>query len=129
MGRARVLQEVRVMRFEDLLARHERGELTQEEVGELLGMSGRTLRRRLADEGTTVTAILDETRTELARQLIVDTRMPIHEIAQTLHYTKPGAFSRAYLGWTGITPLSARRAALRAATIERPERPHRPRRR
>ena len=33
------------MRFEDLLARHERGELTQEEVGELLGMSGRTFRR------------------------------------------------------------------------------------
>jgi transposase len=54
MGRARVLQEVRVMRFEDLLARHERGELTQEEVGELLGMSGRTFRRwreRYREEG------------------------------------------------------------------------------
>ena len=99
------------------------------QIASALGMSARTLRRRLADEGTTVTAILNETRTELARQLIVDTRMPIHEIAQTLHYTKPGAFSRAYLGWTGITPLSARRAALRAATIERPERPRRPRRR
>jgi transposase len=33
------------MRFEDLLARHEGGELTQEEAGELLGMSGRTFRR------------------------------------------------------------------------------------
>ena len=33
------------MRFEDLLDRHERGELTQEEAGELLGMSGRTFRR------------------------------------------------------------------------------------
>jgi AraC-like DNA-binding protein len=95
------------------------------QIASSLGMSGRTLRRRLADEGTTVTAILDETRTEFARQLIVDTRMPIHEIAQTLHYAKPGAFSRAYLGWTGITPLSARRAALRATTIERPGRPRR----
>jgi AraC-like DNA-binding protein len=87
------------------------------QIASALGMSGRTLRRRLADEGTTVTAILDETRTELARQLIVDTRMPIHEIAQTLHYTKPGAFSRAYANWTGITPRSARSAALRGATV------------
>jgi len=45
MGRARVLQEIRVMRFEELLERHERGELTHEEAGELLGMSGRTFRR------------------------------------------------------------------------------------
>lgn len=42
------------MRFEDLLARHERGELTQEEAGELLGLSGRTFRRwrdRYREEG------------------------------------------------------------------------------
>ena len=48
------------MRFEDLLDRHERGELTQEEVGELLGMSGRTFRRwreRYREEG--VEGLLD----------------------------------------------------------------------
>jgi transposase len=42
------------MRFEELLERHERGELTQEEVGELIGMSGRTFRRwreRYREEG------------------------------------------------------------------------------
>jgi len=42
------------MRFEELLARHERGALTQEEAGELLGMSGRTFRRwreRYREEG------------------------------------------------------------------------------
>ena len=54
MERAQVLQEIRVMRFEELLERHERGELTQEETGELLGMSGRTFRRwreRYREEG------------------------------------------------------------------------------
>jgi AraC-like DNA-binding protein len=91
-----------------------------------LMMSPRTLRRRLADEGTTFSAIVDETRAELARQLIVQTRMPIHEIAQTLHYTKPGAFSRAYKSWTGINPLSARRAVLRTATVKRRRRPRGP---
>jgi transposase len=54
MGRARTLQEIRVMRFEALLDRHERGELSQGEAAELLGMSERTFRRhrdRFRDEG------------------------------------------------------------------------------
>jgi len=54
MGRAEVLQGVRAMRFEGLLDRHERGELSQEEAAERLGVSERTFRRwrdRLRDEG------------------------------------------------------------------------------
>ena len=54
MGRAEVLQGVRQMRFEGLLERHERGELSQEEAAEMLGVSERTFRRwrdRLRDEG------------------------------------------------------------------------------
>jgi transposase len=45
MGRARVLEDIRIMRFEDLLERHERGFLSQEEAGEMLGVSERTFRR------------------------------------------------------------------------------------
>ena len=54
MGRAGVLQGVRQMRFEGLLERHERGELSQGEAAEMLGASERTFRRwrdRLRDEG------------------------------------------------------------------------------
>lgn len=54
MGRAGVLQEIRRMRFEALLERHERGELSQIEAAEMLGVSERTFRRwrdRLRDEG------------------------------------------------------------------------------
>jgi len=54
MGRARVLEEIRIMRFEEVLDRHERGYLTQAEAGEMLGMSERTLRRwqvRYREEG------------------------------------------------------------------------------
>ena len=45
MGRARVLEEIRIMRFEEVLDRHERGYLTQAEAGEMLGMSERSFRR------------------------------------------------------------------------------------
>jgi transposase len=54
MGRAGVLQEIRIMRFEALLDRHERGVLSQIEAAEMLGVSERTFRRwrdRLRDEG------------------------------------------------------------------------------
>src|SRR5512135_1600064 len=55
MGGAEVLQEIRIMRFEAFLDRHERGELNQIEVAEMLGVSERTFRRwrdRLRDEGS-----------------------------------------------------------------------------
>jgi transposase len=54
MGRAEVLQGIRRMRFESLLDRHERGELSQIEAAEMLGVSERTFRRwrdRLREEG------------------------------------------------------------------------------
>jgi transposase len=54
MVRAEVLQGVREMRFEGLLERHERGELSQIEAAEMLGIGERTFRRwrdRLRDEG------------------------------------------------------------------------------
>jgi transposase len=55
MERARINEGVRRMRFEDLLGRHERGELGQEAAAEMLGISDRTFRRwrdRVADEGS-----------------------------------------------------------------------------
>jgi DNA-binding transcriptional regulator YiaG len=58
MGRAGVLQGVRQMRFERLLQRHERGELSQAEAAEMLGVSERTFRRwreRPADPSPTAT--------------------------------------------------------------------------
>lgn len=54
MDRARINEGIRRMRFEDLLGRHRRGELGQEAVAEMLGISDRTFRRwrdRLRDEG------------------------------------------------------------------------------
>ena len=54
MGRAEVLQGVRQMRFEGLLDRHERGELSQQEAAEMLGIGERSFRRwrdRLRDAG------------------------------------------------------------------------------
>ena len=60
-----------------------------------------------------LTELLDELRYERAQQLLEQTRMPIEDIAATLQFSKPGAFSRAYKAWTGVTPRSSRTMAAR----------------
>ncbi|MGL6224237.1 MAG: helix-turn-helix domain-containing protein, partial [Steroidobacteraceae bacterium] len=73
-------------------------------VAAALGISPRRLRERLEAEGSSVKGLLEDLRCELARQLLEESRLPIGEIAATLHYSKPGAFSRAFKAWTGKTP-------------------------
>ena len=86
-----------------------------------LGVSRRRLHERLAAEGTRYASLLADVRGEIARQLLEGTRMPVAEIATTLHYGSPGAFSRAYKAWTGVSPRAAR--ARSAAGCDNPRPP------
>jgi len=83
---------------------------SSDKVAQGLGIKSRRLRERLAAEGSSVKGLLEDLRCELARQLLEESRLPIGEIAATLHYSKPGAFSRAFKGWTGKTPRQWRKA-------------------
>jgi len=78
------------------------------EIAHQLGVSPRTLARRLAAEGLTFSAVLDELRAELARRYLKDEDLPISKIAWMLGYREPSAFNHAYKRWTGITPRKAR---------------------
>ena len=80
-------------------------------LAQVLGMKPRRLRERLEAEGTSVKQLLGDVRYELARQLLEETRMPIGEISASLHYSKPGAFSRAFREWSGKTPRRWRQGA------------------
>ena len=68
-----------------------------------LGMSARTLRRHLAQEGTSLRAVVDEVRREHADRLLA-AGMPVKEVAFSLGFSEPSAFSRAYKRWTGRAP-------------------------
>jgi AraC-like DNA-binding protein len=78
------------------------------EVARRIGLHPRTLGRRLKDGGTTFQALLDETRLQLARQLLHDTRAPVARIADSLGYRDPTVFTRAFRRWTGLTPRDFR---------------------
>ncbi|MFO1406343.1 MAG: AraC family transcriptional regulator [Steroidobacteraceae bacterium] len=91
-------------------------------VARALGVSRRRLHARLAAEGTRYSTLLADVRGEIARQLVEGTRMPLAEIATTLHYGSPGAFSRAYKAWTGVAPRTARARAAAGCDNPRPPR-------
>lgn len=80
-------------------------------VAQELGMSSRTLRRRLLEQRTSYHEILDRVRRELADELLADADRKLAEVAFLLGFSDASAFHRAYVRWTGSTPASGRRAS------------------
>jgi AraC-like DNA-binding protein len=73
-------------------------------VARELGMSGRTLQRRISEEGTSFRQLLTETRQELVRNYLGDEMLEIAEAAFLLGYEDANSFYRAFRSWTGTTP-------------------------
>jgi len=73
-----------------------------------LGLTERTLLRRLADEGTSFSEILEDVRCTLADKYIQDNRLSLKQIAYLLGYGDQSAFSVAFKRWKGCTPKQAR---------------------
>jgi len=73
-----------------------------------LGVSTRTLQRRLHDEGTSFQAVLDAVREELALHYLQKTKLSGAEISYLLGFRDPNSFFRAFHGWTGHTAEQAR---------------------
>lgn len=83
---------------------------SMEAVAAALHVDERTLRRRLADEGTSFRALADEVRATLATELL-RAGVTVQEAAARLGYHDAAGFTRAYRRWTGTTPGRARAAA------------------
>ncbi len=76
-----------------------------------LGVSVRTLRRRLADEGTDYETVVDEIREALAEALLATTTLTVAEVSERLGYSEPSAFARAFRRWKAMSPNEYRRSA------------------
>jgi len=75
-----------------------------EPIAAKLRMSTRTLRRRLGDDGTSLSALLDELRRELALRYLEEQTMTLDAIAFELGFADARAFRRAFKRWTGRAP-------------------------
>ena len=80
------------------------GATSADDVARFFGIHQRTLRKRLRQDGTNLQKLVDRTRFGLARQLLLDTELPVMEIAAALHYSDPNVFSRAFRNWAGASP-------------------------
>ena len=90
------------------------GEMHFDAVAAELGMSGRTLARRLASEGHSFSKILDGLRSALARRYLAESEMSISEIAWLLGYSQVANFTHAFHRWTGTNPRTERAKAQRS---------------
>ena len=87
------------------------GKARLDEVARTLGMSRRTLARRLAAEELTFVGVLNRLRLDLAQRHIKDSDLSISQIAWLLGYQEVSAFTHAFKHWTGKTPRAARAEA------------------
>lgn len=73
------------------------------------GTSERTLRRRLAAEGTRFRQLRDEARMAQAQALLADPERSITDVALEVGFSDASSFARAYRRWHGESPAEARR--------------------
>lgn len=76
-----------------------------------LGMSARSLRRRLQAEGTDWSELLERALAEAAKRLLAAPHRSVQEAAYELGFATPTAFARAFKRWTGVTPREFRAGA------------------
>jgi AraC-like DNA-binding protein len=86
------------------------GRVLVEDVARSLGMSERTLARRLSDEGLNFTEILQQLRRDLAVRYLDDRKLHVSKIAWLLGFHEVSAFTHAFKRWTGKAPRQMRTA-------------------
>lgn len=84
------------------------GRARADEVAHRLGLTRRTLARRLASEGLTFESVLSELRADLAKRYLRNEGLAISQIAWLVGYKEVSAFTHAFKRWTGQTPAEAR---------------------
>jgi AraC-like DNA-binding protein len=115
---------------DDLVARAERWILDNLHTGDVgttrlarsLGMSDRTMMRRLGAVGLTPAGLIENMRRQLATKYLADRAFSLGRITYLLGYSDISAFTRAFRRWTGRTP-----SKWRAELLQTPQPPSAPR--
>jgi AraC-like DNA-binding protein len=81
-------------------------------VASALGMTDRTLRRRLAAEGTSFSAIVHRLQYSVAIQHLRDRQLTVEQIAIMAGFSDSTSFRRAFMRWTSMSPAQFRRLGL-----------------
>lgn len=77
-------------------------------VADAIGLSPRTLQRRIAEEGKTFSEVVDHWRFTRSIELISNSEITVREISERLGYANTPNFDRAFRRWTGVSPTEFR---------------------
>jgi AraC-like DNA-binding protein len=111
-------QESFSMRVRRVIAAElQHGRPTSISVARRLRMSRRTLVRRLANEGTRFSTLLDDLRRQLALHLVAKGRSSLYDMAKALGFSHVQAFHRSFKRWTGSTPCRYRETNARSTAV------------
>jgi AraC-like DNA-binding protein len=86
------------------------GKAHANEIARKLGVSRRTLARRLASEGLTFAGIVQSLKSDLAKRHLTDQTLSVSEIAWLVGYQDVSAFTHAFKRWTGSSPRALRQS-------------------
>jgi AraC-like DNA-binding protein len=89
------------------------------EAARALGLSARSLQRKLGTTGTTFERELGQVRREVAESLLAQSHVSLGEVATRVGFAEQASFTRAFQRWTGTTPSRARRRLLPAPDLSR----------
>ena len=78
-------------------------------ISNMVGMTGRTMQRRLKEEGSSYRELLNELRHEMATELLRNSQLSLGEIGHRLGFQESRSFHRCFKTWTGETPGHYRR--------------------
>jgi AraC-like DNA-binding protein len=78
-------------------------------VSEHVGMSSRTLTRRLSESRTTFRDLVKKTQEEISKNLLLNSSRSVGEIAFQTGFSEQSAFNRAFKRWTGQSPVQFRK--------------------
>ncbi|MGK7397446.1 MAG: helix-turn-helix domain-containing protein [Candidatus Cyclobacteriaceae bacterium M3_2C_046] len=81
-----------------------------QQIGYMMGMSNRTLTRRLAENGTSFRDLIKKTQLDVARNLLKNSSRSVAEIAFETGFSEQSAFNRAFRRWTGQSPVEFRKS-------------------
>lgn len=79
------------------------------QISEHMGMSNRTLTRRLSENGVTFRELIRKTQEEISKSLLNNSSRNIAEIAFETGFSEQSAFNRAFKRWTNQSPLEYRK--------------------
>lgn len=97
-----------VLQLRNHLLSHLHGRDSAEEIASAMGMSVRTLRRRLADCGLNFNKVRSDLRMSVALRYLTTTSVSIERIAGMVGYSDQASFTRAFREWRGETPNAIR---------------------